>query len=328
VIAGGILLTVLCAGWVVPLFVLSGGVGQYVIASRELSSLVASLTSVTAHGLPALAGNVSFLGSATATSAGLAPAAFTVFLLPGVRWPWRPSRPQRLFLWLWAAPALLVYTCLHTGQAGYLLLLWPLVCYASATALLTAAAVLARRIGAGEHRVAGVLLAACALTSAALFLVAPLSPRQAPGGMMASSIRETDAFWRGVQRDLGAYSPAETVILTGTTSAESFRHATYYLPAYRVYAVGLDREGDLGVAFRGYRGEHDYDRFMAGDAAEPALTLPPGTRRLVILDESIARLFPKTARQSVDATPFRDYWVVETGDGARTLTLPRYASVS
>ena len=71
---------------------------------------------------------------------------FAVFLLPGVALAVAPvARPRPGFCVLWAGPALLVYVLLHVGQAGYLLLLWPLVCFAAGTAALVAGDESARR---------------------------------------------------------------------------------------------------------------------------------------------------------------------------------------
>jgi hypothetical protein len=163
-IAGLALMAVLCLAWLVPLLVLSGGPARYLMASRELSSLVSSLSSAFAIGPPALAANLSYIWEVTTFGLNLSLACFAIYLLPGVRWPWQPSLAQRWFLALWAAPALAVYVLLHIGQAGYLLLLWPLACYAAATAILDAGRIIgqylarrsrpagARRTTNGERR--------------------------------------------------------------------------------------------------------------------------------------------------------------------------------
>ncbi|MGH2355371.1 MAG: glycosyltransferase family 39 protein [Chloroflexota bacterium] len=316
-LVGGAVMAVLCLAWAVPLLVLSGGPALYVTASRQLTSLVSSLTSVFVIGLPAIAANVSYVWDVATVGLNLALATFAVYLLPGVRWPWRPSPAQRWFLWLWIGPPLLVFALMHIGQAGYLLLIWPLVCYAAATASLTAADELARRFRARkqlsptrqERRLsaASVVIGALALSSMAIFLYSPLLG--GVSGLAASRIRETDRFWRGVADIAQGLPPNQTVILTGTGARESFRHATYYLPPFHVFAVGLDRDGALGVAFQGYEGEHTYAQFMAGDAASRYHPLPAGTQRLLILDQSVAHLFPAGALQTVEVTPHRDVWL-------------------
>ena len=76
-----------------------------------------------------------------------------------------------------------------------------------------------------------------------------------------------------------------------------------------VYAVGLDRDGDLGIAFQGYEGEHSYAGFMAGEPAAQEVALPAGTRRLLILDEGVSRLFPEGSLEEVPLTPWRSVWL-------------------
>ena len=79
-------------------------------------------------GLPAVAWNVQYLIDVSILGLNLALVPLLVFLL-------RPALAlatlggQAVFLALWAGPALVVFVALHVGQAGYLLLLWPLVCY-------------------------------------------------------------------------------------------------------------------------------------------------------------------------------------------------------
>jgi hypothetical protein len=327
VLRGMAILAVLCVAWAVPLFALSGGVGRYVLASRELSTLVSSLSSVTVQGLPALVTNLSYLASVAAESAGLALVAYTVFLLPGVRWPWHPTRAQGIFFALWVGPALVVFSGFHTGQAGYLLLLWPLACYATATAVLAAAAAVARRTRWPVGPLGVSFTLASALASTIFFLVAPLNPAAAPHGLTLSTVREDDRYWRAVVGDVLLFPSGSTAVLTGTGAAESFRHATYYLPEYHVAAIGPDRAGELGVAFQGYEGAHDYDRFMAGDPAAPALALPTGTRRLIILDASVARHFPPADLRTVQVMPHRAFWLVAPGGALHTVAFPRYASL-
>ena len=338
---GLLLLGGLCLLWVVPLLVLSGGVGRYVTASRELSSLVSSLTSVWVVGLPGAAANVQYTWDVATFGLNLALVCFAVYLLPfgwRARWPWRPGRAQRWFLALWAAPALAVYGLLHIGQAGYLLIVWPLACFAAAQAALSAAEAIGGRrnlvqrsrfnvqrrwpgrfllgVGSGGVRQAAlaVVVLLCA-ASVALFLLPPLAGP--PSGLSYWAIRDQDAFWQELPVVAGRLGASQTVVLTGTQSDESFRHAEYYLPGFHVMAVGLDRSGTLGVAFRAYRGAHDYDRFMAGGKATEWQPLPPGTTRLLILDQSAAQLFRKDDLEPIQVTADRKVWLYPvTSSGA------------
>lgn len=376
-VAGLALMGALCLAWVVPLLVLSGGPARYLMASRELSSLVSGLSSAFVVGPPALAANLSYIWEVTTFGLNLGLACFAIYLLPGVRWPWWPSMAQWWFLVLWVAPALAVYVLLHIGQAGYLLLLWPLVCYAAATAILDVgraigrvslaaasapvgpAAILdvGRAIGrrrprhtdplcrpacgsqeAGHataasgvadpavgsslrtrdrdvRRVTAAIAAATIAASIALFLSPPLAGGPL-NGLSAAQIRETGREWQALQEQSRALDPATTVILTGSGTSESFRLAEYYLPQFHVLAIGLDRRGSLGVVFGAFEGHHSYAAFMAGRPAVRTLSLPEGTQQLLILDRSVASLFPEDALAPLALTPRRTVWrypAVDTG---------------
>ncbi|HEX2516487.1 MAG TPA: glycosyltransferase family 39 protein [Chloroflexota bacterium] len=309
-LAGLALLGALCLAWAVPLLVLSGGPGVYATASRRLSSLVSELTSVFVVGLPAVAWNVQYLIDVSILGLNLALVPLLVFLLPGRRWPWRPSASQAVFLALWAGPALVVFVALHVGQAGYLLLLWPLVCYAAGTAALVAGEEIGRRWPALGRRASSLLLGALAASGIAIFLFSPLLAGGS-AGLTLGAVREHDREWRSLTALAEEWPEQEgqVALLTGTHARESFRLATYYLPHLHVYAIGLDRDGDLGIAFQGYEGEHSYAGFMAGEPAAQEVALPAGTRRLLILDEGVARLFPEGSLQEVPLTPWRSVWL-------------------
>jgi hypothetical protein len=309
-LAGLALMGALCLAWAVPLLALSGGPGPYLSASRRLSSLVSSLTSVFEVGLPAVAWNVQYLVDVGILGLNLALVPFLVFLLPGRRWPWRPSAVQGAFLALWAGPALLVFVAVHVGQAGYLLLLWPLLCYAAGTAALVAGEELGRRWPALGQRATPTLLGALAASGIAVFLFSPLVGG-GPAGLTLDAVREHDRQWRGLTALVEEWPEGEgqVAVLTGTQARESFRLATYYLPQLHVYAVGLDREGELGVAFQGYEGEHSYAGFMAGEPSAQVVALPAGTRRLLVLDEGVRRLFPEGSLEELQLTPRRSVWL-------------------
>ncbi len=166
------------------------------------------------------------------------------------------------------------------------------------------------------------LLALLAASSTVLFLLAPFSGTL-PVGLTRRTIAETDHFWLGLTDLSQSLSPDEVVVLTGTQSAESFRQATYYLPAFHVYAVGPDRQDELGVAFEGYRGQHTYADFMAGAPAAQRLSLGPRTRRLLILDRGVTRLLDADELEAVAVTPLRSVWLwpSEAAAGAPLQTL-------
>jgi hypothetical protein len=201
-----------------------------------------------------------------------------------------------------------VYVLLHVGQAGYLLLLWPLVCLAAGSAALVAGELIGRRLRRPRLPAGPLLVALIGVWSAVTFLCTPFFG-PAVGGLTLSAVRENDRAWQATLDLTASLRPDGLAVLTGTRSQESFRLATYYLADVPVYAVGLDRAGDLGVAFRGLRGEHTYGAFMAGAPAARSVPLPPRTRRLLILDESVARLYPPHALQTVTLTGTRRVWL-------------------
>jgi hypothetical protein len=313
----------LCLSWAIPLLVLSGGLQEYVRASRQLSSLVSGLTSVFAGGLTALASNLSFVLDVAGVALNAAIAAFAVYLVPGVRWPWRPTADQRRFLVLWAAPPLVVFTAMHIGQAGYLLLLMPLGCYAAATAALSMAGVVGVWLPAWRRFLPAAVTAGFSVTSAALFLSPPLIGG-APSGLSAAHIRQDDHYWQSVVDLVRTHAVDETVLLTGTGAAESFRHAGYYLPEYQVLAVGPDRDGQIGVAFAALEGRHTYAQFMAGAPAAVVRSLPAGTSHLIVLDRSVALRFPGYALREVPIGADRTIWVWddESGQPPRSISFP------
>lgn len=325
VVVGLGVMGLLCLAWAVPLVALSGGLVAYVTASQRLSSLVNQLTSAFRIGLPAVGANVEYAWNVTALGLNLALLTAGVYLLPGVPWPWRLSTSQWWFLALWVGPALLVYSLLHIGQAGYLLFVWPLACCIAATAALSLADEVGRRRPWLAAASAPGIVALLGISSAALFLWAPLLGNGS-SGLARSAIRENDRFWDGLEEVAGTYPPGEVAVLTGTLARESFRQATYYLPTLPVYAVGLDRQGVLGVAFQGHRGEHTYARFMAGGAADRELSLPAGTRRLLVLDASTSRLFAPDTLAEMPITAQRTVWLwprEDDGGGTlRRLTFP------
>ena len=344
----GLLLAAVCAAWLVPLLALSGGPVEYLAASRRLSSLVSSLTSVFQLGVPALVANLAYFVDTLGTSVNLGLLPLLVYAVPRSR-PALASEDRRV-LALWLTPPVLVFTLLHMGQAGYLLLIFPAACIAVAHASTEAAAWLQSRLVEQRWfaRLRGVAAAGGALrpvwravarypaatvvaliagSGALLFLVSPLSGGD-DGGLTRRRIAANDAWLAALAAELRDLPPAEAVLLTGTRSTESFRQVTYYHPAYLVLAVGPDRDGEVGVAFQGEAGVHTYAGFMAGVPAEPAVQLPVGTRHLVLLDDSLADLFAAAALREVPLTQTRSIWLLPVEGDVREsfrLTLPATA---
>jgi hypothetical protein len=291
----------------VPLVALSGGLDVYLAASRRLGSTIMGLTSVFAHGLPAAAGNLQYILLALVSAHGVGLAFFVPLLLGRARLPWALSPVERRLLLLWTGPAALFFVLVHVGQAGYLLLLLPATMLLQAAAIFVLAAqltVLLRR--AACHRWLSSLLGAAsgfrmaAAARAAQYLPELLAALAALGGaavflwsandLSAAGLAENDRFWTAVQRMQPQYPPETTVLLTGMLSGESFRHAFYYLPAYQIYGVGPDIDGDVGILFEGHAGTTDYVQFLGGRPARRTVALPQNVRTIIYLDGSLGRL--------------------------------------
>src|SRR5262245_28407358 len=134
--AGGALMGLTTALWLVPMLHLAGGAGTYVSASAELFESTVRPTTVMAPA-GAWLNNARALAEAAVLGLGL--------LLPVVVWAAaRAVRsgfgPREWFLLAWVLPPLVVYLWFHFGQYGYLLAILPALYILIASVLASALA--------------------------------------------------------------------------------------------------------------------------------------------------------------------------------------------
>lgn len=290
----GVVLTLAVLIWFVPMIWLTGGLGRYLEASRQLADTVVKPTSILGGPLDVTPRMSRYLLESVLVALG--PLAVVALLLP-----WYIRRQgwgyREWFLIGWTVPPVLVYTLVHFGQAGYVLTFLPALVILLARVLLAALARIAERVPSARARAA---LAAAAVTlivmaDGAFFVSARPLPRdfdtpkpawrQAAEdeafdwifSRTAAALREHEqvmATFVGAIR--GLYAPEETAVITELGNARSYpwlRHAMFYLPGYTVYEL---RVGDVTPGY--------YAPRLA--AAMTPLTdsrveLPAGVKRLV-----------------------------------------------
>jgi hypothetical protein len=312
--------------WLVPLMWLSGGVGAFVRASRELVDLVVMPTSVFGAGdvtASGPVGNLIFLGLGVLVGVNLGLVPIGLGLIGNPR-RFTRLRKHWVFLALWLAPSVATYVLVHTGQLGYALLILPAFYLFAGVALEGLAEVGRRRPVAAWG-----LPLLLATANVVLFLAIPAvmwgfvpksgaTPQEARGGASSPvrwaasgletggvgsyprqfDIRRSDRYWSELVSFAEGYDPETTVILAAADPGGSFRHLTYYLPGHRVYGLGWDLQHEFGHLFTAHRGTSDYSpkRLVASDAA---LTLPGGVDTVVIADGSIQSLLTNMGGTSV-----------------------------
>jgi hypothetical protein len=280
--------------WFVPMISLTGGLGRYLDASRELADTVVKPTSILGGPFEVTLRMSRYLLESLLVALG--PLAVVALLLP-----WYVRRhgwgQREWFLLVWTVPAVLVYTLVHFGQAGYVLTFLPALVILLARVLLAALARVAERVPSAPVR--GALAAAAVtlivLANGAFFVSARPQPRDFDSRKPAwRQAAEHDAFdWifsrtaaalreheevmaTFVSAIRGLYPAEDTVIVTELGNARSYpwlRHAMFYLPGYAIYEL---RVGD---ATPGY-----YAPRLASamtPLAHSHVELPAGVKRLV-----------------------------------------------
>lgn len=111
--------------WLIPLFWVSGGVGAYFRISAEQADLSVAPTSLLAMDPGGIWQNVSLVVLALGLGVNFGLLVILGSLLLGRR-AFRVPGQHAAFFGLWVVPALLTFLLVHTGQAGYVLLVLPL----------------------------------------------------------------------------------------------------------------------------------------------------------------------------------------------------------
>ncbi len=129
-------------------------------------------------------------------------------------------------------------------------------------------------------------------------------------------VEGNDRYWDQLIHLLEEYDPSTTALLAVPDGAGSFRHLTYYLPEYRVYALGKDLDENFGHLFTAQDGTSDYD--VGGlEKASAQLDLPDGITRLVVPDQGIINRFPDATKGTlIKLVGGAQVFVVPVEDGA------------
>ncbi|HEY8739249.1 MAG TPA: hypothetical protein VIN56_01480, partial [Candidatus Dormibacteraeota bacterium] len=288
--------------WLVPLLAASGGLGRYLVASRQLSARASATSAVWNLGLEGLRINGSAVVFGLALSVGLfiplGLAHLVCRRLDSGHGNAAGTGFTAVALTL-LLPALVVYDLVHIGQMGYLLLLLPAILLPAGVAIDN----LARVVGGERH--APLLrrgaVAACVLGNIAMFAL--------PAGGMRDQVVKHDAYVATVITTVQRFDPGSTVLVTEAEAQGSYRLAQYYLAEYPVFAVGRDQHEHAGAMFstRGSAPEYDLARF---DRTGP-IAFPAGTRTVLVLDEAALTFVGDRGRLSA----------VSYGNGARLWVL-------
>jgi len=259
-VACGILAAAVLA-WFLPLVWLSGGLGTYLAASRQLYGSVVLPTSVFGGDLDTTLRQARYLLESVAV--GLGPLAVALLALP-VYARRRGWRAEEWFLLAWIVPPAVFYALVHFGQAGYVLTFLPALVVLLSRALLEAAAVGSEWLRRPHWRwaLAAAAVAPLLLINTGFFVNARPVPREFERrqgeawvwrardeahdwilSRTAAALREHEAVIRTYVETIRAvYDPADTALLTELGNPRSYpwlRHAMYYLPGYEIYQLSL-----------------------------------------------------------------------------------------
>lgn len=283
--------------WAAPLVWLSGGPEAYMRESRALADLIGGQTSILAMNFDGLQMNIWYVAVGLLAGLHIGLLVIGIALLAGFRPLQRLSQQDRRFFAIWSLPALLTFLLGHTGQLGYVLLLLPplfLVLGLSIESLAVSTSFTVRRMATSSTLT-------IATVSLLIFMMVPglaySWARPDPGEQESWFARHSrqydlpvsDSHWSSMVDLVQRFDPEHTVILTtvgGPRSSGSFRHASYLLPEYQVYGLGVDTSGTFGTLFVAQNGESDYS--VEGlHNARPWLRIDRDARWVIIPDAEI-----------------------------------------
>jgi hypothetical protein len=339
--------------WFLPLLHLAGGPLAYLREMASIAAATILPTSVLSSNVWGLLQNGVFtaLGLLVALNFGLviAVAAYRQGINPLATL----GRDDRIFFALWTLPALATFLLVHAGQVGYILMILPAIFLLIGMTLPRLVPRItsryARRSQIENDAVIVGIAAFLVFSNAATYfgmqevVFAFTSPeeeevREALGEAQENlpafeersveesdaalsavsrqyNIRHNDATWQALIALIRSYDSETTAILTAPDSAGSFRHVAYYLPEYRVYAVGEDRREIFGYLFSSHKRTSNYSAGRL-QFARPVLRLPQDVQRLIVpdpaiynrLDQSIPqyKVLPENGQAIVVATIPRD----------------------
>ena len=254
VLIGVVVVATAALAWFLPMVWITGGLARYLEASLDLAQTVVKPTSIIGGAFEVTFRMSRYLLESVVVALG--PLVLAVLLLP-----WYVRRHgfhiQEWFLVTWALPAVLVYTLVHFGQAGYVLTFLPaLVILLSHVVLVALGSLLSARPRL-RAAVAVAVVAFVVLVNGSFFVSARPAPRDfdaaKPGWVQqaqdeafdwifsrtAAALREHEAVVQTfVDAIRGLYDPVDTAVVTELGNPRSYpwlRHAMYYLPEYPIY---------------------------------------------------------------------------------------------
>lgn len=283
--------------WAAPLIWLSGGLQAYLRESRALADLIGGQTSILAMNFSGLQMNAWYVAVGLLAGLHLGLLVIGIALLSGCRPLERLSPMDRRFFTIWSLPALLTFLLGHTGQLGYVLLLLPPLFLILGLSFEE----LAESSSLSMRRMATTSTLTIATTSVLIFAMLPglattwARPEQGePESWFARHVRQydlpvSDSHWSSLVELAHRYDPEHTVILTtvgGPRASGSFRHASYLLPEYQVYGLGVDTSGTFGTLFVAQDGHSNYSVDGLHNA-RPWLRIDRDARWVIIPDTEI-----------------------------------------
>jgi hypothetical protein len=231
-LAGLLVLALVCLAWFVPMVITTGGWQAYTEALAELWRYSTGHNTVLDRGWEAFTLYAWSLYNFTFFSCGVGLVAlgFAGYLLMRRKSSLDGIRHQG-FLALWALPSILFYLLIyiHPKNPGYALIFTPPLLLVSTRAVIYISDHLA---GVTSKRLTYPLLSLILLTNVSIFLFSsyPVSRRE---------IRSNDETITAVVSRLQSFDPATTAICVKPYLFHGFRQIMYYLPQHRVYQVEL-----------------------------------------------------------------------------------------
>lgn len=275
IVGVGVVVALLTVIWVIPTLNATGGLQNYLTASRAFSAAFFTSTSLlSGGGAFALKRNViEKLIPYTAYAWGLA-ALPVLYFVPQIPGRWRQwVRDRRVwFLLLWMLPSIGFYVVIHMGQQGYVFNFLPVCMLVSAKGL----------YGLFEQRPA--LLrgsaAALALVGAAIFIVSPIYPLgdNGPKLLTYNTIRQSDQHWdNAIMAVRNNFKPEDTLLV-----AAQWRHVQYYLPEYKLARI------TVGAKYEVTEGTVTDADYVNQDASAQTLGLTSGKDwKIVVMDDAL-----------------------------------------
>ncbi|HEX9926623.1 MAG TPA: glycosyltransferase family 39 protein [Anaerolineae bacterium] len=237
----GLLGTLICLAWFIPLMILSDGLSNYMRVMSEFSQRFQSTTSVfSGAGWWGVRRNLIKLSLYTlyAWSVAIIP----VGLYLGLSL-WRRDLPKAwekvTFLSLWIVPTVFFYALIHMGQQGLVFVFLPALLLISALSLQQ----LLKTSPAWFLAGAATLVA----LNIGIFWLAPEHPLGPTGPRLlshATLVNSDDYYRHRFEAIKQNFPPASTAIL-----AANWHHVEYYLPDYSVsrFTVGSKWEVNAGL---------------------------------------------------------------------------------